>query len=242
VGAGGQSAGPRYLLAGSAAAEEPPAQAAFKSEKEKLSYALGMDLAGKFQAQSLDVDIDVFTRGLRDGLGGGKTLFSREELKAYVVAKQKELREKHNAARWALGEKNQKEGDAFLAENKTKEGVVALPSGLQYKVLKSGDGRKPTKHDTVVAHYRGATVDGKEFDNSFNRGKPSSLPIGRLIKGWAEAMQLMPVGSKWQLFIPPHLAYGRRGMGNTIAPNATLVFEVELLSIEEKPTSASPRP
>jgi len=133
-----------------------------------------------------------------------------------------------------LGEKNKKDGDAFLAENKGKEGVVALPSGLQYKILKAGDGEKPKSTDTVVCNYRGTLLNGKEFDSSYKRGQPATFPVSGVIKGWTEALQLMPVGSKWQLFIPPDLAYGDRGAGNDIAPGATLIFEVELLSIQPK--------
>jgi len=134
-----------------------------------------------------------------------------------------------------LGEKNRKEGEAFLAENKTKDGVVALPSGLQYKILKEGDGKKPTADDAVVCNYRGTLLDGTEFDSSFKRNQPATFPVKGVIKGWTEALQLMPAGSKWQLFIPPSLGYGERGAANLIGPNATLIFEVELISIQGKP-------
>jgi FKBP-type peptidyl-prolyl cis-trans isomerase FklB len=137
-----------------------------------------------------------------------------------------------------LAEKNMKEGETFLAENKTREGVVALESGLQYKILKSGDGEKPAAGDTVVCNYRGTLINGTEFDSSYKRGKPATFAVNRVIKGWTEALQLMPVGSKWQLFIPPNLAYGARGAGNLIGPNATLIFEVELIAIEGKAGNA----
>jgi FKBP-type peptidyl-prolyl cis-trans isomerase FklB len=132
------------------------------------------------------------------------------------------------------GETNKKEGEAFLAANKTKEGVVTLPSGLQYKVLKAGTGPKPSANDSVVCNYRGTLLDNTEFDSSYKRGQPATFPVGKVIKGWTEALQLMPVGSKWQLFIPSELAYGPRGAGPDIGPNATLIFEVELLSIQGK--------
>ena len=132
------------------------------------------------------------------------------------------------------GEANKKEGEAFLADNKTKPGVVALPSGLQYKILTEGTGAKPTAGDSVVCNYRGTLINGKEFDSSYKRGQPATFPVGRVIKGWTEALQLMPVGSKWQLFIPSDLAYGASGAGGDIGPNATLIFEVELISIQGK--------
>jgi FKBP-type peptidyl-prolyl cis-trans isomerase FklB len=132
------------------------------------------------------------------------------------------------------GDANKKEGDAFLAANKTKEGVVTLPSGLQYKILQEGTGPKPTASDTVVCNYRGTLLNGTEFDSSYKRGQPATFAVGQVIHGWTEALQLMTVGSKWQLFIPPDLAYGPRGAGNDIGPNATLVFEVELVSIQPK--------
>ncbi len=132
------------------------------------------------------------------------------------------------------GEANKKEGEAFLAANKSKEGVVTLPSGLQYKILQQGTGPKPTASDSVVCNYRGTLLNGTEFDSSYKRGQPATLGVGQVIPGWTEALQLMPVGSKWQLFIPSNLAYGARGAGSDIGPNSTLTFEVELLSIQGK--------
>ena len=132
------------------------------------------------------------------------------------------------------GGANKQAGDAFLAANKSKESVVTLPSGLQYKILTEGTGPKPTASDSVVCNYRGTLIDGKEFDSSYQRGQPATFPVGQVIKGWTEALQLMPVGSKWQLFIPSELAYGSRGAGADIGPNSTLIFEVELISIKDK--------
>src|SRR5271169_989304 len=151
-----------------------------------------------------------------------------------MVALQADLRKKGEEKMLVQGEANKKQGDAFLAENKTKEGVVTLPSGLQYKILKEGTGPKPTASDTVVTNYRGTLLNGTVFDSSYKRGQPATFGVGQVIKGWTEALQLMPTGSKWQLFIPPALAYGERGAGADIGPNATLIFEVELLSIQEK--------
>ncbi len=158
---------------------------------------------------------------------------SDEEMRTVMTAYQKEISQKQAEAAKIAAEKNKKEGDAFLAANKAKEGVITLPSGLQYKILKEGNGKKPTDADTVQVHYRGTLIDGTEFDSSIKRGQPASFPVKQIIPGWREALKLMPVGSKWQLFIPPELAYGARGAGGDIGPNATLIFEVELLAIKQ---------
>ena len=211
-----------------------PAAPVLKTPKDKISYAIGADLAGKLKSQSIDVDPVLLSRGLRDAFAGTKPLMTQDEVRSALTDLQNQLRQKQMAMVKELGEKNKKDGDAFLAENKGKEGVVALPSGLQYKILKAGDGEKPKSTDTVVCNYRGTLLNGKEFDSSYKRGQPATFPVSGVIKGWTEALQLMPVGSKWQLFIPPDLAYGDRGAGNDIAPGATLIFEVELLSIQPK--------
>jgi FKBP-type peptidyl-prolyl cis-trans isomerase FklB len=182
----------------------------------------------------VDVDPNILLRGLRDGLGGGKTLLTDEETKTAMITLQSDLRKKQEAKMQLAGETNQKEGEAFLAANKAQDGVVTLPSGLQYKILKEGTGPKPAAGDSVVCNYRGALLDNTEFDSSYKRGQPATFQVGQVIKGWTEALQLMPVGSKWQLFIPADLAYGQRGAGPNIGPNATLIFEVELLSIQGK--------
>jgi FKBP-type peptidyl-prolyl cis-trans isomerase FklB len=200
---------------------------------DKFSYALGMKMGANFNKQSVPVDPNILVRGLKDGLAGGKTLLTDEEAQAAIKAVQDDLRAKQQEKMKEAGEANKKEGDAFLAENKAKEGVVTLPSGLQYKILKEGTGAKPTASDSVVCNYRGTLIDGTEFDSSYKRGQPATFPVTGVIKGWTEALQLMPVGSKWQLFIPADLAYGEPGRAG-IAPNSTLIFEVELLSIEDK--------
>ncbi len=206
-----------------------------KDQKEKLSYALGMDLGAQLRKQSIEIDPDLLARGLKDGLSGGKTLMTETEARAAITALQTEMLKKQAEAMKVAGEKNRKEGEAFLAENKTKEGVITLPSGLQYKILREGTGKKPTLEDTVVCNYRGTLVDGTEFDSSYKRNQPLEFALKGVIKGWTEALQLMSEGSKWQLFIPSDLAYGPAGRGNVIGPNATLIFEVELLSIKGKP-------
>jgi FKBP-type peptidyl-prolyl cis-trans isomerase FklB len=220
------------LFTGYALAQETPN---LKGQKERVSYALGLDLGNQFRRQGVEVNPDLFLRGLRDALGGGEALLSELEARAAIAELQDQIKKKQQAITKELGEKNRKEGEAFLAANKLKEGVVTLDSTLQYKVLKAGEGKKPTIDDTVVCHYRGTLIDGTEFDSSYKRNTPATLPVKKLIKGWSEALQLMPAGSKWQIFIPSTLAYGERGTGNLIGPNATLIFEVELLSIQEKP-------
>jgi FKBP-type peptidyl-prolyl cis-trans isomerase len=211
-----------------------PAAPVLKTDKDKVSYAIGADLAGRLKSQSIDIDPALLSRGLRDALAGAKPLMTQDEVRAALMGLQNQLREKQMAAAKEKGEENRKAGDAFLAENKGKEGVVTLPSGLQYKILKAGEGDKPKPTDTVVCNYRGTLIDGKEFDSSYKHGQPVTFPVSGVIKGWTEALQLMPVGSKWQLFIPPDLAYGDRGAGNDIGPGATLIFEVELVSIQPK--------
>jgi FKBP-type peptidyl-prolyl cis-trans isomerase FklB len=219
------------LLTVAAAAQDAPA---LKTQVEKRSYAMGLDLGRNIRKESLEVDPAFFTQGLKDALAGNKPLMTDEEVRATIVDLQNEMRAKMVQAMKDSAEKNKREGEAFLAENKKKEGVVTLPSGLQYKILKAGDGKKPTAEDTVVCQYRGTLIDGKEFDSSYKRNQPATFPVNRVIKGWTEALQLMPVGSKWQLFIPADLAYGERGAGSDIPPNSTLIFEVELVSIQPK--------
>jgi FKBP-type peptidyl-prolyl cis-trans isomerase len=225
-----------------APAKKSPPVLALTTPKAKFSYALGMNLGANLRRQSVEVDPNILTRGFKDALAGGKTLLTEEEARAALVAAQNDMRKKVQEKMQQAGEANKKEGDAFLAANKTKEGVVTLPSGLQYKILTPGTGPKPTASDTVVCNYRGTLIDGKEFDSSYKRGQPATFAVGGVIKGWTEALQLMPAGSKWQLFIPPDLAYAERGAGADIGPNATLVFEVELLSIKslEKTPDKSP--
>jgi FKBP-type peptidyl-prolyl cis-trans isomerase len=213
---------------------------ALKTQKEKFSYALGMKMGESLHKQSVPVNSAIFARGFRDGLAGGKTALTEEEAQAAMKEMQQEIGKQQQEKQSALGAGNKKVGEAFLAANKSKEGVVTLPSGLQYKILKAGSGPKPTKDDSVVCNYRGTLIDGKEFDSSYKRGQPATFPVTGVIKGWTEALQLMPVGSKWQLFIPPDLAYGERGAGADIGPDSTLVFEVELMSIQEKSKEAAP--
>ena len=220
---------------GAAAAAKTQASLTLKTQKEKASYAIGMNIGKNLKRDSVEIDTAVFYRALKDALTGNKLLLTDDEAKAALTTLQTEVRAKEEAKTKAAAVENKKTGDAFLTANKSKEGVVTLPSGLQYKILKAGTGPKPAAEDTVLCHYRGTLIDNTEFDSSYKRGEPLKIPVGGVIKGWTEAIQLMPVGSKWQLFIPSDLAYGERGApGSPIGPNSTLVFEVELISIEPK--------
>jgi len=218
-------------LAGAVCAAEAPA---LKTQKQKVGYCIGLSIGRNLKDQALDVDLETFVQGIKDALSGAKAAMTPEEMRATMQAFEKEARAKDEERSAMLAEKNKKEGEAFLAENKKKEGVVALPSGLQYKILKAGTGKTPKATDEVSAHYRGTLIDGTEFDSSHSRGEPATFPVEGVIKGWVEALQLMQVGAKWQLVIPAELAYGDRGAGRVIGPNATLIFELELISIQGK--------
>jgi FKBP-type peptidyl-prolyl cis-trans isomerase FklB len=218
----------------STTAKPATAAPALNTTKDKVSYAIGADLGNKLKTSSIDIDPNILTRALKDVLTGAKTAMNDEEIRTTLTDLTKDLQAKQATLNKEKSDKNKKEGEAFLAANKSKEGVVALPSGLQYKIIKAGTGPKPTAADTVVCNYKGTLIDGKEFDSSYKRGQPATFPVGGVIKGWTEALQLMPVGSTWQLFIPADLAYGDRQAGPDITPGATLVFEVELMSIQPK--------
>jgi FKBP-type peptidyl-prolyl cis-trans isomerase FklB len=207
------------ILASPVYAEE---KLVLKNQKEKVSYIIGLDIGGNLKRQSVDVDPNILAKGIRDALSGAKPVLSQEEIQETMVAFQKEM-----------VAKQKERGEAFLAENKKKEGVKTLPSGLQYKVIKAGTGKKPKLNDNVTVHYRGTLIDGTEFDSSYRRGQPTSFPVSGVIPGWTEALPLMEEGAKWQLFIPSNLAYGERGAGGMISPNAALIFEIELISVQE---------
>jgi FKBP-type peptidyl-prolyl cis-trans isomerase FklB len=219
---------------GTTAKKPGPAPLVLKTPKDKASYAIGLNIGKGLHKDSVDVDPAILLRGLKDAMAGGKTLLTDDEAKAAMVAIQADLRKKQEAKMEIAGGENKKVGEAFLAENKTKEGVVTLPDGLQYKILKEGTGPKPSAADSVVCNYKGTLIDNTEFDSSYKRGQPATFPVGQVIKGWTEVLQLMPVGSKWQVFVPSELGYGPRGAGGAIGPNAALIFEIELLSIQGK--------
>ena len=221
---------------GTAAKPATAATAALTTQKQKESYALGMSIGLGFKKQGLDKSIDsaIVARGMREALAGTKTAMTEDEMKAALQQLRTEFTTAQESKAKEAGTANRKEGDTFLAANKSKDGVKVLPDGLQYKVVTEGNGPKPAATDTVTVNYRGTLINGKEFDSSYKRGQPASFPVNGVIKGWTEALQLMPVGSKYQLFIPADLAYGDRGAGADIAPGDTLIFEVELLSIGEQ--------
>ncbi len=212
---------------------------ALKTKKEKVSYVVGYDLGSKIggdiKKQGLDFNIDAFVRGMKEAISGTKAVLPDSEMTTAMMAFQQEMMEKQQAAAAAAGEAKQKEADAFFALNAKKDSVKVLPSGMQYKILREGTGAMPTANDTVTTHYRGSLLNGKVFDESYSRGEPISFPVTGVIKGWTEALQLMKVGSKWELYIPSSLAYGERGAGQMIGPNETLVFVVELLAVKAGP-------
>jgi UDP-GlcNAc:undecaprenyl-phosphate/decaprenyl-phosphate GlcNAc-1-phosphate transferase len=210
-------------------AEEP----VLKTNRDKVNYGIGVGVARNFQRQGMDVDLDLVVRGMRDTLSGAALLMTEEDLRTIMTAFQQGMQQRLAEATKQAAEKNKKEGDEFLAQNAKKEGITVLPSGLQYRILKLGNGKTPSGVDSVECHYRGTFIDGKEFDNSYKTGKPITLKIqGGVIPGWSEALQIMPVGSKWQVFLPPQLAYGEKSAGSQIGPNMTLIYEIELLSIK----------
>jgi len=218
--------------------------AVLKTQREKVSYGIGMDIGAGLKKQSIDVDTDLLMKGLKDAYSGGKQLMTEQELRESMTLFRNEMMTKQMAQLKELSDKNKKEGEDFLAENKKKEGVVTLPSGLQYKLITEGTGEKPKATDTVTVHYRGSLVDGTEFDSSYKHahGEPVTFPVNGVIPGWTEVLQLMKAGSKWQVFIPAKLAYGEKGAGRDIGPNSTLIFDVELISIESAKDSASEGP
>jgi len=218
------------MVAAPAFAEEA---APAKSKKEDVSYSLGMKIGQDIKDQELDLDADSLAAGIKDTLSGGKAKFTAEQQQQILMQYQQELRAQAEVKAKATADKNKAEGDKFLADNKKKKDVVTLPSGLQYKILTKGTGPKPKATDTVSVQYKGTLLNGTEFDSSYKRGEAATFPVNGVIPGWVEALQLMPVGSKWQLFIPPGLAYGERGAGPAISPNSTLIFEVELVSIKQ---------
>ncbi len=206
-------------------------------DKSRVSYAIGMTIGHNFQSQSIDLNDDAFLRGIKDEQTGGPTLLTQDEMRTVLTDFQKTLAARQQKMRAELASKNKSDGAAFLAENKTKPGVVTLPDGLQYLVITNGAGATPSSNDKVSVNYRGTFIDGKEFDSSYKRGQPAQFPVTGVIHGWTEALLQMKVGSKWRLFVPSDLAYGESGRSG-IPPSSVLIFDVELLSIEAPAASA----
>lgn len=218
--------------AGSASPNSSATSSPYGTDKEKASYAIGLNIGKSLKHDGLDVDPNIVSQGLKDALTGATSKISEAEAQEAMTKLRSQVMAQKQQETAQAGEANKKAGDQFLAANKAKEGVVTLPDGLQYKVLKEGTGPKPKASDSVVVNYRGTLIDGTEFDSSTKHGEPATLGVGQVIKGWTEALELMPVGSKWQLYLPPDLAYGPNGAGGVIPPNATLIFDIELLSIK----------
>jgi len=243
-------AAPTKPQSSTAAAKKPGATAAksgtagtataLKTDREKASYAIGANIGKSMKKEGVDLDPAIIARGIKDGFTGGKLLLTDEQAQAALVAFSGTMKKKQEAALAAVAAVNLKDGQVFLAANKAKPGVVTLASGLQYKVISAGTGPKPTAEDTVLCNYRGTLINGTEFDNSAKHGGPTEIPVGGVIKGWTEALQLMPAGSKWQLYVPAELAYGQRQAGPDIGPNSTLIFEVEVVSIQPKKETPKP--
>lgn len=204
-----------------------------KTDLQKISYSLGADIGKNFKMQEVQLDVDMMAKGIRDAMAGGTFAMTDEDMEKTMAAFQEVMMQKQQQRTMAQSSENRKIGEEFLAANKKKEGVVVLPSGLQYKVITEGNGAKPAATDEVTVHYRGTLIDGKEFDSSYKRNEPTSFPLNRVIRGWTEGLQLMSVGSTYEFYIPSDLAYGDRQMGPDILPGSTLVFVVELLDIKK---------
>jgi FKBP-type peptidyl-prolyl cis-trans isomerase FklB len=218
-----------FALVAPALADHPNV---LKDQRDKASYSIGVNIGSGIKANALDLNTDALMAGVQDGISGAKPQLTDKEREETLLAFEQDMMKKETERLKELAERNKKEGAAFLAANKTKEGVKTLPSGLQYRVLAEGNGAQPKPTDQITVNYRGTLLDGTEFDNSYKRGEPATLPVNGVIKAWSEALPLMKTGAKWQLFVPADLAYGEKGAGRAIGPNSTLIFEVELLSIK----------
>lgn len=241
----GQAGKPAQKPAAPAAATAQPAPAAAPSGKpeslqDKASYTIGLNLGKSLKTNDIQANIDLIVKGLRDGLGGGAALLTDEEMQTTMQTLQTQVSAQQEAKHKALGEKNKAEGEAFLAKNKEKPGVKTTASGLEYEVISEGTGSMPKPTDSVTVNYKGTLMDGTVFDSSYDRKEPVTFVLNQVIPGWTEGVQLMKVGSKYKFYIPSALGYGERGAGNTIGPNAPLVFEVELISIGAPQPAAAP--
>jgi FKBP-type peptidyl-prolyl cis-trans isomerase FklB len=218
------------------APEEASSAAELKldTSKNRISYTIGVNIGQDFKSQNMDIEPDALLMGLKDALSGKELQLTDEEMVQEVQNFQQEMQARLAAEMEEQASKNKAEGESFLAENAKQEGVVVTESGLQYKILEPGEGEPPGPADLATVHYRGTLIDGTQFDSSYDRGQPATFPVGAVIAGWTEALQLMKPGAKWQLFIPAELAYGERGAGQDIGPNATLLFDVELISVEKE--------
>ncbi|KTD35924.1 macrophage infectivity potentiator (Mip) [Legionella nautarum] len=220
-------------IAANATATSTPSAASLSTDTDKLSYSIGADLGKNFKKQGIDISPAAMAKGLQDGMSGGQLLLTEEQMKEVLNKFQKELMMKRSAEFNKKSEENKSKGEAFLKDNKSKDGVVSLPSGLQYKILEKGDGAKPAKDDTVTVEYTGRLINGQVFDSTEKTGKPATFKVSQVIPGWTEALQLMPSGSTWEVYIPSDLAYGPRSVGGPIGPNETLIFKIHLISVKK---------
>ncbi len=225
---------PQAVAQADKAQGRPAIPEALKDPKAQFSYAVGLNVGASLKRDGVAIDPAILARGVADAIAGGKPLLTREQIAAVLTQVKADVQARHDQQAVQAAEANKTEGSAFMKANAAKPGVVSLPSGLHYEILTAGTGLKPKVGDTVFCNYRGTVISGIEFDSSYGRGEPASFAVGGVIKGWTEALQLMPVGSKWRLFVPPSLAYGEAGAGDQIGPNSTLIFEVELISIQPK--------
>lgn len=203
------------------------------TDKDKLSYSIGADLGKNFKNQGIDVNPEAMAKGMQDAMSGAQLALTEQQMKDVLNKFQKDLMAKRTAEFNKKADENKVKGEAFLTENKNKPGVVVLPSGLQYKVINSGNGVKPGKSDTVTVEYTGRLIDGTVFDSTEKTGKPATFQVSQVIPGWTEALQLMPAGSTWEIYVPSGLAYGPRSVGGPIGPNETLIFKIHLISVKK---------
>ncbi|RUR20359.1 FKBP-type peptidyl-prolyl cis-trans isomerase [Legionella sp. km535] len=203
------------------------------TDKDKLSYSIGADLGKNFKNQGIDVNPEALAKGMQDGMSGAQLILTEQQMKDVLNKFQKDLMAKRTSEFNKKAEENKSKGEAFLTENKSKTGVVVLPSGLQYKIIDAGTGAKPGKTDTVTVEYTGRLIDGTVFDSTEKTGKPATFQVSQVIPGWTEALQLMPAGSTWEIYVPASLAYGPRSVGGPIGPNETLIFKIHLISVKK---------
>lgn len=215
------------------AANDAASVSSLNTDTDKLSYSIGADLGKNFKTQGIDINPSALAKGMQDGMGNGALMLTEQQMKDVLNNFQKELMTKRTAEFNKKSEENKTKGEAFLAQNKTKPGIVTLPSGLQYKVIDTGTGVKPAKTDTVTVEYTGTLINGTVFDSTEKAGKPATFQVSQVIPGWTEALQLMPAGSTWEVYVPANLAYGSRSVGGPIGPNETLIFKIHLVSVKK---------
>lgn len=222
-----------------APAQNATSKNALKNDNDRVSYTIGVDMGKSLKAQDLKLNVDLLAKGIKDGMSGGQLLMTQQEMRDTLMTLQQKIVKKQQAAMVEEADKNLQAGKKFLAENKAKPGVKTTTDGLQYKVIKAGKGTSPKTSDVVTVQYEGKTLDGKVFDSTYKRGKPATFKLSQVIKGWQEALQMMKPGATWELYIPPQLAYGKKGLGGPIGPNETLIFKVQLISVGDKAQKSS---